>query len=98
MAIWKLEPVDPGEHHWRASTYVGPVIVRARDEAAARHLAVGAFGISARVLLLPWHYDWLVTCERAAESDFDEEGPDTILGPEEALARAHPSQTDDGFG
>lgn len=97
MAIWKLKPVDPSEHHWRASTYCGPLFAEAPDEAGARNLAARAFGIAAEKLpgaevpLLPWHYDWLVTCEHAVESDFDEEGPDSILGPEEALARAHPS-------
>lgn len=98
MAIWKLKPVDPREHHWRASTYVGPVVVRARDEAEARHLAASAFGISPKldpdleIPLLPWYIDRIVTCEHVAESDFDEEGPDTILGPEEALARERGSR------
>ncbi len=97
MAIWKLEPIDPNDDHWRASAYCGPVFARAPDEAGARHLAVGAFGIAAGGLAgakaprLPWLYAWLVTCERLEESDFDEEGPDAILGPEEALARVHPS-------
>ena len=45
---------------------------------------------------LPWLYDWLATCELAKQSGFDEEGPDTILGPEEAMAKAHPLQTGDG--
>ena len=97
MAIWKLEPVNPGEHHWRASKYIGPVIVRARDEAKARHLAASAFGISPKldrdleIPLLPWYVDRIVTCEHVAESGFEEDGPDTILGPEDALARARPS-------
>ena len=96
MAIWKLEPVNPNEHHWQESTYAGHVIVRARDEADARVLAADAFGIVSEMVLgveamIPWNYDWLVTCERTGESDFDEEGPDTILGPEDALAKARPS-------
>ncbi len=96
MPIWKLEPVNPDEHHWRASTYVGPVIVRAPDEATAGSVAANAFGIAAEkppgaeVPLLPWVHSWLVTCVRLENSDFDEEGPEAILGPEKALSRAHP--------
>ena len=97
MAIWKLEPVEPGDYNWRASQYVGPVFARAQDETDARGLASDAFGIAAGKLpgmgipITPWRYDWLVTCELIEETEFDEEGPDTILGPKKALARAHPS-------
>ena len=96
MPTWKLEPVNPGEDHWRASTYVGPVIVRAPNEVKARGLAADAFGIAAekppgaKVPLLPWVHSWLVTCVRLENSAFDEEGPDTILGPEKASSRARP--------
>ena len=44
----------------------------------------------------PWTDGKIVTCERTTETDFDEEGPDAILAPEEALAKAHPLQTGDG--
>ena len=86
MAIWKLEPINPSKHHWRASTYIGPVIARAPDEVGARSLADSSFGVTAQVLpgmdalpgmdvpLLPWTYEWLVTCERFAESGFEEDG------------------------
>lgn len=96
MPIWKLGPVNPDEHHWRASTYVGSVIVRAPDEATAGSVAAAAFGIAvaiapgAEVPLLPWIHSWLVTCVRLDNSDFDEEGPEAILGPDKALSRAHP--------
>ena len=96
MPIWKIEPVNPDEPHWRASTYVGPVIVRAADKVRARGVAAEAFGIAAEkppgaeVPLVPWDYSWLVTCVRLENSDFDEEGPEAILGPEKALSRAHP--------
>ena len=101
MAIWKLEPVNPDEHHWRNSTYVGHLIVRAQDEAGARGLASDAFsvvsvlvpGFEARE---PWTDGKIVTCERTTETDFDEEGSDTVLGPGQALAKAHPLQTGDG--
>ncbi len=96
MPIWKLEPVNPDEHHWRRSTYVGPAIVRAPDEARAGRVAADAFGIAAEkipgaeVPLLPWIHSWLVTCVRLENSDFDEEGPEAILGPEKALSKARP--------
>ena len=97
MGIWKLEPVNPSEVHWRASTYVGPVIVRAPDEIKARWVAVEAFGIAAEKLpgaevpLLPWTYSWIVTCVQLEDSGFDKEGPDVILGPEEALSWVRPA-------
>ncbi len=97
MPIWRLEPVNRDDHHWRASTYVGPVIVRAPDEVRAGGVAADAFDIAAEKLpgaelpLLPWVHSRLVTCVRLEKSDYDEEGPDTILGPEEALSRARPS-------
>ncbi len=95
MRIWKLEPVNTSEDHWRASTHVGPVIVRAPNETKARSLADDAFGIIPQYLggadpLPPWNYSSIVTCVQLEDSGFDEEGPDEILGPEEALSRAHP--------
>ena len=97
MTIWKLEPVNPDEHHWRASTYDGPLFVRAQDEAEARHLAAHAFAISPKsppdveLPTLPWYSGRLVTCEHVAESGFEEDGADAIVGPEDALAKARPS-------
>ncbi len=97
MPIWKLEPINPKEDHWRASTYTGPVFMRAPDETKARGLAAEAFGIVAQLLpgaevpLLPWVHSSVVMCVQLEKSDFDEEGPDAILGPEAALSRAHPS-------
>ena len=72
------------------------MIVRAQNEGKARFLAADALGeIPEPVLGLearePWTDGKIVTCERFAESGFEEDGPDTILGPEEALAKAHPS-------
>ena len=102
MAIWKLEPIEPYVPQWRGSEYVGPLFVRAQEGADARGLAARAFGKTPEILpgvdepLLPWLYDWLATCELARLSGFDEEGPDAILAPEEALAKAHPLQTGDG--
>ncbi len=95
MPIWVLEPINPDDHHWQASTYVGPLSVRAANEDRARELAASKFRISAEKLpgvevpRTPWPYSWLATCERIEVSEFEEDGPDTILGPEEALSRAH---------
>ncbi len=94
MPIWKLEPVKPKDHNWRASKYDGPVFIRAPDELRARGMATSAFNIFAE------HYGgsetpsqpWInsATCTHVEKSDFDEEGPDDILGPGRALSRAYP--------
>ena len=96
MPIWRLEPINPGDHHWRASTYAGPLSVRAADEDEARALAASRFGIAAEKLpggevsRPPWLYSWLATCKRMEASEFEEDGPDTVLGPEEALSKVVP--------
>ncbi len=95
MPIFKLEPVDPTEDHWRCSKWVGTLFIRAKDELAARGIAQDAFGIVAEKLpgldpQLAWPHDWISTCEQVEDSEYDAEGPDDILGPEEALNRAHP--------
>ena len=102
MTIWKLKPVDPGDHNWRASKYAGTVFVRARDKDTARFLAMKAFGKfveltpDKKIPLQTWNLDRFATCEHVADSGFEEDGPDEVLGPDEALAKAHPSQTDNG--
>ncbi len=96
MPIWKLEPLDLAADHWRCSTWVGIVFIRAKDELAARGMVQNAFGIAAEKLpgvevpLMPWVHDSISTCEQAKDSEYDGEGPDDILGPEVALKRAHP--------
>ena len=35
MPLWKLEPVDPTDRNWEASTYKGEAIVRAENSGAA---------------------------------------------------------------
>ncbi len=96
MPIWRLEPINPADFHWQASTYAGPLYLRAADEDTARELAASQFRSGAgkppgaAVPRPPWNFSWLANCERIKVSDFEEDGPDTILGPEEALSRAHP--------
>ncbi len=98
MPIWRLEPINPDDHHWQASTYAGPLTVRAADEDKARELAASQFRIGAEKPpgaegpRTPWLYSWLATCTRIEASEFEEDGPETILGPEEALSRAPPPQ------
>ena len=93
MPIWRLEPINPDDHHWRASTYTGPLPVRAAEEDKARKLAASQFRIDAEKHLgaevprTPWLYSWLVNCTRIETSEFEEDGPETILGPEETLSR-----------
>ena len=93
MPIWRLEPINPDDHHWRASTYTGPLSVRAAEEDKARKLAASQFRIDAEKHLgaevprTPWLYSWLVNCTQIETSEFEEDGPETILGPEEALSR-----------
>ena len=47
MPIWKLEPIDPNDDHWGASTYNGPLFARAADEDIARELATSEYRIGA---------------------------------------------------
>ena len=62
--------------------------MRAADEIKARELAASAFRIGAETSAAkdvprpPWLFPRLVTCTRIEDSDFEENGPDTILGLE----------------
>jgi hypothetical protein len=88
MPIWRLDPIHPDDRHWRASTYTGPLSVRAADEIKARELAASAFRIDAETSAAtdiprpPWLFPWLVTCTRIEDSEFEEDGPATILDQE----------------
>ena len=96
MPIWKLEPDDLTADHWRCSKWVGTLFIRAKDELTARKMADSAFAITPELVpgtetpLIPWDYEWVSTCEQVGDSEYDEDGPDDILGPEEAIKRAHP--------
>jgi len=97
MPIWKLEPVEPLEgYHWR-SAYVGPVFVRASDEIVARGTAQDAFGVAGtkppggEVPLMPWSLGRFSTCSLVKDSEYEEDGPEAVLGPPEALERVHPN-------
>ncbi len=87
MRIGQLQPLDIRVHDWRASTYLGDVIVRAENEEDARHLAADAFGTVPEKVpgqdtpVNPWLYPWLVEAEVLEESDYDPEGDEEILFP-----------------
>jgi hypothetical protein len=87
MAIWELEPVDPSDRNWAASTYKDRAVVRATDENTARQIATLAFTIATPVVrgedvkVCPWRYPNLVRCTQLHDTDHDEDGPDAILDP-----------------
>ncbi len=93
MPIWRLEPINADDHHWQASTYAGPLTVRAADEDKARELAASQFRLraekppGAEVPRTPWLYSWLATCQQIEASEFEADGADAILGPEQALSK-----------
>jgi hypothetical protein len=89
MPIWKLEPQNVDSPHWQASTYQGPVMVRAASEIEARHLAAQRFGsaTAARAgedtLLNPWSQEPLVLCTRVLHTGYDDAGKEEVLEPRE---------------
>ncbi len=89
MAIWQLDPIDPTDHIWRASTYSRRVIVRAPTEERARHIALLAFRKAAEhiprmeVPVTPWDYEHLVECQKIEGGSYQEEGAEAILEPAE---------------
>lgn len=88
LKIYKLEPYADtlDSLHWQASTYQGPVTIRAATEDRARMIAMQAFGIAVEVTapgqetaVNPWCRPiGLVDC-REMESDNDNE--EAILDP-----------------
>lgn len=87
MTLWRLQPVDALSRCWEASTYQGMVIVRARDEQAARSAAEKAFGTKTRfspgtgTKAPPWRRPEFVTAEVIEDPRYDSEGPTEILYP-----------------
>lgn len=87
MPIWQLKPLDTRDPNWEASSYSGKVIVRARDEQAARATAEKAFGVKTRfspgqgVKAPPWKRTELVSAEVVQDPHYDTEGPTEILYP-----------------
>ena len=89
MPIWQLDPIDPNSPHWKASTHIGSVIARAPDEKRARNLCKLAFSIATErahpgqdVLFPPWGQEQVVSCHRLEDSEYEDDGPDTIFEPD----------------
>ncbi len=88
MKIWKLSVIDSGSSDWRASTYKGDVIVRAKDMRSARMEATKSFAIAAErklgenTTICPWGQSDLVACESIESESFDPDGEQGILSPE----------------
>ena len=89
MPIWKLEPQDVDSPHWQASSYRGPVMVRAASEVEARRLAAQRFESAAAeragpdTLVNPWSHEPLVLCTRVLHTGYDEAGREEVLEPRE---------------
>jgi hypothetical protein len=87
MALWRLQPLDPADPSWEASSHRGVVIVRAPDEETARAEAQRAFGVKTRfspgagVKAPPWLRPALVAAEPIHDPRYDEDGPSEILDP-----------------
>jgi hypothetical protein len=87
MTVWRLTPIDLLDANWNASSHRGPVVVRARDEKAARALAAKMFGVATRfpplagVQAPPWTRRDCVTAERIKDERYPARGPAEILDP-----------------
>ncbi|HUZ75378.1 MAG TPA: hypothetical protein VMU87_20535 [Stellaceae bacterium] len=87
MSVWKLTPIDLLDSNWNGSSHRGPVIVRARDEAAARTLAAKAFDVTTRfapgtgITAPPWTRATLVRAERIKDDRYPVKGPWEVLDP-----------------
>ena len=97
MPLWKLEPIDPTDRNWEASTYIGEAIVRAEDSRRARLLAARAYGIATRrvlgeeVKVVPWDYPGLVrSAQVPATDEYAEDGAQGIVFPTAAVDAAGP--------
>jgi hypothetical protein len=87
MPLWKLQPLDPGDPSWEASSHRSLVIIRAPDEEAARDEAQRAFGVKTRfspgagIKAPPWTRASLVAAERIRDERYEEDGPTEVVEP-----------------
>ncbi len=90
MPLWRLMPIDPDDRSWEASTYCGPAVVRARNEAVARATAAETFDAKTRfspgtgIKPPPWRRPDLVTAEVIEDPVYEAEGAAEVLFPPEA--------------
>jgi hypothetical protein len=87
MPVWRLEPCDPADPSWEASSHRGPVVLRAPSEAVARETAELAFGVKTRfapatgMRVSPWLRPHLVRARIVEGPAYPEEGPAEVLDP-----------------
>ncbi len=87
MPVWKLTPVNLNDPNWQASSHRDIVIIRARDEEAARKLAQKAFGLKTDfpagggIKAPPWTRADVVKAERIKRTFYEDNGPDEVLHP-----------------
>jgi hypothetical protein len=87
MPIWELKPLEPDDPNWEASTHRGRVLVRARDENAARAAAQKAFGAKTRfrprsgIKAPPWKRPDVVAARVVEDAPYAKDGPTEILFP-----------------
>lgn len=93
MIIFKLQPNDKNlnDANWQASTYQGPMVIRAEDENRARDIADTACGIAVsnrdpngvirEIPTNPWSNLGLVQCIELQDSSYPSEGDVEILEP-----------------
>ena len=71
MRLWHLIPVDLQAAAWQATTYKGPVVVRAASEQQARELACADFSAAslpvATTIDPPWTQPGVVRAESVAD-------------------------------
>lgn len=89
-SIWKLTPIDDTDLNWKASIYSGELVVRAPSERRARQIAGLALAIAVQkkpgqpTITNPWNrIVGCATCERLIDSDYEDDGPESILFPKQ---------------
>jgi hypothetical protein len=87
MRIWRLEPCDPLNPSWEASSHRGAVVIRAPSETVARETAERAFGVKTRFApskgmhAPPWRRPDLVHARIIESPSYPVEGPVEVLEP-----------------
>jgi hypothetical protein len=87
MPLWVLTPVDLADPNWEASSYRGPVMVRAPNAQKARAVAARTFDVKTGfkpgqgLRFPPWRRAALVTVARVHDPRFEPEGATEVLEP-----------------
>ncbi len=83
MPIWKLTPSHPEDPAWQASRHLGPAVVRAASENAARRAAALAFRVvvDAPSSSAPWTNPALVEAAQIDDARYDPRGENAVLDP-----------------